>query len=239
MIEDILHRAQIRIPTYTHDEQATDNIALHNRIHGLMRRRAAAHRSGAACWLAPTSPQLAELLLQAMDEKDTAARGELRERLEADLRGLSKAVITAPGSAERLVDFMDADRATDPVGARAFGCLLYRRDQPDGARFWWRFAAGVGDATAAYCLFLEALLRGELDEAVHCYRRFNAGGFLTDNPDGTTTDPEGRDATPEAALADVGRQVSEVDTTDGCVAVPDRYLADLPGEERADLLCHN
>ncbi|MFI6155157.1 hypothetical protein ACIBCA_21005 [Kitasatospora sp. NPDC051170] len=36
----------------------------------------------------------------------------------------------------------------------AFGCLLDLTGQSWDAQWWWQFAAGAGDLTAAYCLYL-------------------------------------------------------------------------------------
>ncbi|MDT0307320.1 hypothetical protein RM780_10130 [Streptomyces sp. DSM 44917] len=234
MIEDILRRAQVRLTPYTTAQAMGDHARLMRRIREVKERRAAAHRSGIGDWLAPTSPELAALILQAAD--DSAMQEELTERIERDLMSLSRAVITAPGNATRLVEFLDADRPTDPVGARVLACLLYRRVDLDSARFWWRFAAGAGDATAAYCLFLEALLREELEEAVHCYRKYGADAFLADD------DPPTRTLAPrasEATLPDVGTTISELDTGthDGPIAIPASH-PDLTETERAQFLCH-
>lgn len=40
----------------------------------------------------------------------------------------------------------------DEAGARTFACLLYSLDRRESALFWWRFAAGAGDALAAHLL---------------------------------------------------------------------------------------
>ncbi|MEI7030711.1 hypothetical protein [Streptomyces pratensis] len=40
----------------------------------------------------------------------------------------------------------------DQAGARTFACLLYTLDKHEGALYWWRFAAGAGDALAAHLL---------------------------------------------------------------------------------------
>ncbi|TGB15997.1 hypothetical protein E4099_05900 [Streptomyces palmae] len=40
----------------------------------------------------------------------------------------------------------------DEAGARTFGCLLYSLDKRESATYWWRFAAGAGDALAAHLL---------------------------------------------------------------------------------------
>jgi hypothetical protein len=55
----------------------------------------------------------------------------------------------------------------DDDGALRFGCLLFLVDEREGARFWWGFAAGAGNATAAQCLHLYHRARGELRDADH------------------------------------------------------------------------
>jgi hypothetical protein len=55
----------------------------------------------------------------------------------------------------------------DPDGALYFACLLYLADCPEGAQFWWQFAAGAGNPSAAYCMYLVHVGRGELRDAEH------------------------------------------------------------------------
>ncbi|WP_432029862.1 hypothetical protein [Streptomyces sp. 1222.5] len=51
------------------------------------------------------------------------------------------------------IDTLDAFAADyDAAGARTFGCLLYSLDKRESATYWWRFAAGAGDALAAHLL---------------------------------------------------------------------------------------
>lgn len=45
------------------------------------------------------------------------------------------------------------------------GCILRLTRSHEAARDWWQYAAGDGDAAAAYCLHLHHLARGELTEA--------------------------------------------------------------------------
>jgi hypothetical protein len=49
-------------------------------------------------------------------------------------------------------------------GALLFGCLLHMSAHPISAAFWWRFAAGAGDPTAATCLYLQHVARGDSRE---------------------------------------------------------------------------
>ncbi|WP_052433236.1 hypothetical protein [Streptacidiphilus carbonis] len=50
-------------------------------------------------------------------------------------------------------------------GALLFGCLLHLSSHPISAVFWWKVAAGAGDRTAATCLYLQHVLRGDNREA--------------------------------------------------------------------------
>ncbi|MFI8348038.1 hypothetical protein [Streptomyces sp. NPDC085596] len=51
------------------------------------------------------------------------------------------------------IDTLEAFAADyDEAGARTFGCLPYSLDKRESATYWWRFAAGAGDALAAHLL---------------------------------------------------------------------------------------
>ncbi|MFD6186777.1 hypothetical protein [Streptomyces goshikiensis] len=58
-------------------------------------------------------------------------------------------VVLASKDVERLERF---DEDYDQAGARTYACLLYTLGQHSGALYWWRFAAGAGDALAAHLL---------------------------------------------------------------------------------------
>jgi hypothetical protein len=236
MIEDILRGAQAPTPSYTRDQRAEDNRRLHERIDHVAVRRAQAAQLRQEGWLVPTSPELAELLLPHSTDKAEA----IKERLERDLKDLCRAVIRAPGSGDRLIEFADATRPTDQVGARAFGCLLFLGKQADhtGARFWWRYAAGVGDSTAAYALFLEGLLRDEPLEAVYCYRSLDGSGFLCDED--WDTSPAPISTTEPTLRAEVDEHIQEVTGPAGAehLLIPSGYLGELSQSER-DELCHH
>ncbi|MFI9719395.1 hypothetical protein ACIHFE_07020 [Streptomyces sp. NPDC052396] len=81
-----------------------------------------------------------------------------------DLTVVSLAVLHAPDAARDLERFIRA-RSADQGSARVFACLLHFADHRDGARFWWQFAAGAGDGTAEYCLFLDHSCHGEYQDA--------------------------------------------------------------------------
>jgi hypothetical protein len=97
-----------------------------------------------------------------------APQGHHPTRLEfADrrLKELSSDLLRSSQAAQHL-----AGIAVDPVdieGALHFACLLSLARKPEGALWWWQYAAGAGNATAAYCLHLFHLGRGELRDADH------------------------------------------------------------------------
>ncbi|MGW1146624.1 hypothetical protein ACWD6I_16550 [Streptomyces sp. NPDC002454] len=79
--------------------------------------------------------------------------------------------MNAPTAAASLRGLLD-QRRIDPAGALVFAALLHLAGNGDGARFWWEFAAGAGDATAAFCLGLLHEGRAEFRTARH-WRRQN------------------------------------------------------------------
>ncbi|MFJ5974455.1 transposase [Streptomyces sp. NPDC093060] len=64
----------------------------------------------------------------------------------------------------QLADFI-ASQYADQADALVFACLLHLAEDGSGARFWWRFAAGVGHQVAECCLFLEHAHSGEYHDA--------------------------------------------------------------------------
>ncbi|OIK25539.1 DUF6879 family protein [Streptomyces malaysiense] len=84
---------------------------------------------------------------------------------EATLKALSVRLLRSSQAAEHLAGI--AGGLVDIDGALHFGCLLNLAKKPEGALWWWQYAAGASDATAAYCLHLFHLRRGELRDADH------------------------------------------------------------------------
>ncbi|WP_369180964.1 hypothetical protein [Streptomyces mutabilis] len=79
-----------------------------------------------------------------------------------DLRALCETLLThTPPTA--VADFL-TDQVPEPRSALALACVLQLSDTDEGARFWWQYAAGAGQA-AAYCLYLHHLAQGEGDAA--------------------------------------------------------------------------
>ncbi|MFE4602011.1 hypothetical protein ACFRKE_14265 [Kitasatospora indigofera] len=85
-----------------------------------------------------------------------------------DLKALAKLVINEPG-ADTLVNALVT--RWEPRGALVFGCLLDLAGLPFEAQWWWQFAAGDADLTAAYCLYLHHIRAGELREAEHWFHQ--------------------------------------------------------------------
>jgi hypothetical protein len=72
------------------------------------------------------------------------------------------------------IDTLEAFAANyDAAGARTFGCLLYSLDKRESATYWWRFAAGAGDALAAHLLAAHFAATGPNVDA-------RVGGLLQD-----------------------------------------------------------
>lgn len=126
------------------------------------------------------------------DPAGDAAREEHRPRLataagwraesERHMRMLCRTVVEREGAIDHMAAFLGR-RVPHPVGARVLGCVLQLAGREDGARFWWQFAAGAGDAAAAYCLYLHHLALGEAWEAELWHRQAVPGEAACDDPD--------------------------------------------------------
>ncbi|MFF1903752.1 hypothetical protein [Kitasatospora sp. NPDC058218] len=79
--------------------------------------------------------------------------------------GLVVALVLGAPNASRGLDLLVNARRIQPEGAEVFAALLYATGREEGAEYWWRFAAGSGSGTAAYCLHLYHLRFGETDDA--------------------------------------------------------------------------
>src|SRR4051812_25143356 len=119
MIEDVLRAARIHVPEYTAEQRLEDERRLNERIQKINAFRALASCFGEAGWLLPTSPELSVLLQGCTDAASQARVDDVKERLEQDLKTLCRGVLKAEGAADRLVEFAEAARRTDPVGALA------------------------------------------------------------------------------------------------------------------------
>ncbi|MFI9240852.1 hypothetical protein [Streptomyces sp. NPDC053079] len=170
IIDDILRGMQIRAPFPVLLQQAEDRHLLVERIERTERTRAEA---SIRPW--------AELAARPAQGHTPQRWERQRHQLRNDVQALCRYLLTVPSVRRRTSRFVAAEHPIDPAGARGLGCLIYlTASNSSGAQFWWRYAAGIGDATAAYLLVLEALLRGDRREAAHCYRAWGAAGALYD-----------------------------------------------------------
>ncbi|MFJ3310837.1 hypothetical protein ACIPSA_49480 [Streptomyces sp. NPDC086549] len=87
-----------------------------------------------------------------------------------DLNAVCLLVLFGPDADGQLAEFI-AGQYADKTGALVFACLLHLADDSSGARFWWRFAAGVGHQLAEYCLFLDHAHSGEFHDADYWRRQ--------------------------------------------------------------------
>ncbi|MFE2744568.1 hypothetical protein ACFXKX_09415 [Streptomyces scopuliridis] len=88
------------------------------------------------------------------------------EQAAHDLSLAVALVLNAPEAAASLSRLVDHDRI-DPEGAVVFAALLHLTGHRDAAQFWWQFAAGGGNRTAAFCLFLAHQERAEFKDAAY------------------------------------------------------------------------
>ncbi|WP_406136523.1 hypothetical protein [Streptomyces sp. NBC_01089] len=93
-------------------------------------------------------------------------------------------VLNAPQAAAALARLVDEEHP-DPEGALVLAALLHISGRYDAACSWWRFAAGAGNRTAAYTLFLDHRRRGEYRDAK--YWRTQSAKLTTSR---TAPDPE-------------------------------------------------
>ncbi|MFE4626517.1 hypothetical protein [Streptomyces mirabilis] len=88
---------------------------------------------------------------------------------EQDLHALCETLVlhTPPATVVKFV----TDQIPEPRSALVLACVLQLTDTAEGARFWWQYAAGAGQAAAAYCLYLHHLALGERDTADWWHRQ--------------------------------------------------------------------
>jgi hypothetical protein len=86
------------------------------------------------------------------------------ERAARELGSTDVMILNSPHAAHRLSRLVN-DHRIEPRGALVFACLLHITGRDEAAGFWWRFAAGAGSHTAAYCLYLDHRTRGEIRDA--------------------------------------------------------------------------
>lgn len=121
------------------------------------------------------------------EARRTPQRGPARGTEAArHLRMLCRTLIEQEGALQHMSAFLGRC-IPQPAGARVLGCVLEVAGREDSARFWWQFAAGAGDAAAAYCLYLHHLALGEAWEAELWRRQADPDhGAADDGSDGSS-----------------------------------------------------
>ncbi|MFE7114571.1 hypothetical protein ACFU99_04005 [Streptomyces sp. NPDC057654] len=106
-------------------------------------------------------------------ERERAEERQMREAAE-DLRRLCRLVVGQPEALHQMTMFIGAARLPEPAGARVLACVLQLAGREDSARFWWQYAAGAGDTSASYCLFLHHMALAEVSEAAWWHAQADA-----------------------------------------------------------------
>ncbi|GAA2424233.1 glycoprotein [Streptomyces glaucus] len=84
----------------------------------------------------------------------------VHEQAAHDLDLAASLIVDAPQARPSLTRLLDSD-PIEPEGALVFAALLHLAGHRDPAQFWFEFAAGAGNRTAAFCLFLLHQQRSE------------------------------------------------------------------------------
>ncbi|MFJ4689681.1 hypothetical protein [Streptomyces sp. NPDC088789] len=156
-IDRVLAKARLMDSTYTHEDTETAERRIATRVadrllHGALRLDDAMQLN----------------LRQAFRPRRGDAPWQPEEKLRLDaagaLRALSRDVVGQADALHEMATFV-AHRLVDTDGATVLGCVLQLAAREDSARFWWQFAAGAGDSTAACYLYLHHLSLGETREA--------------------------------------------------------------------------
>ncbi|MFJ2581651.1 hypothetical protein [Kitasatospora aureofaciens] len=151
--------------------------------------------------------------------------------------GLVVALVLGAPDASRGLDLLVNARRIEPEGAEVFGALLYATGREEGAEFWWRFAAGSGSGTAAYCLHLHHLKLGEPDDADY-WRAWSDQLATAERPPGPRPLQVSRPLLPEAVRRDILSRCHRglaPQLPPALVAVIDRLPVQDDGEEPCEV----
>lgn len=140
-----------------------------------------------------------------------ACRTERARELEL----LCRTLVEREGALQHMSAFLGR-RIPQPDGARVLGCVLQLAGREDSARFWWQFAAGAGDAAAAYCLYLHHLTLGEVWEA-ELWRKQAAPRRGAPEPEDVPPAPDGEQVEDGSSPALVLRVLSRLRGDGDCL----------------------
>lgn len=210
---DALAAMELEIPPYTQAQQDEDDRQLQWMIGVAVLQREVAENLATRSWLVPAAPECSALLVDR--PAGAGERQKVHERAADDLTALCELVIRRDDAEEALLGFVEAPGESQ--GALVFACLLQLGGYVRNARFWWSFAAGAGDTTAAYCLFLDGLLLDRAEEAVHCYESLGGAEFVHDHND----DPPQHWGPAFGSSRDLAQHIEQVSHEDfGVIALP-------------------
>ncbi|MDF9810808.1 hypothetical protein [Streptomyces sp. SPB162] len=89
-----------------------------------------------------------------------ACADSIRQTAARDLHLAVSLVVSDARAAAALARFADQAGA-ETEGALVFGCLLFLAGHSDAAEYWWQYAAGGENPTAAFCLYLHHRNQGQ------------------------------------------------------------------------------
>jgi hypothetical protein len=96
----------------------------------------------------------------------------IHEQAAHDLDLAVSLIVDAPQACPSLTRLLDTD-PVEPEGALVFAALLHLAGYREPSQFWFEFAAGAGNRTAAFCLFLLHQQRSEHRTATYWRTRTN------------------------------------------------------------------
>lgn len=99
-----------------------------------------------------------------------AHRRPEQQQADHELNLAATLVLQRPGAAASLAQ-TDSQPFPDPGAALVLACLMHLTHRSYAARFWWKYAAGGGNPTAAYCLYLAHRAAAEFHDAEHWRRQ--------------------------------------------------------------------
>ncbi|MEU3350157.1 hypothetical protein [Streptomyces sp. NPDC037389] len=167
-VDALLTGARLDTPPYTARELAAAETRLAARLADRMRDGALSFDDAVRHAATGVRAEPAERL-----RPDQTEQPETHEAAE-DLQRLCRLVVGRPDALHQMATFIGG-RVPEPDGARVLACVLELADREDSARFWWQYAAGAGDTTAAYCLYLHHLTLSEVGEALWWHAQTGPG----------------------------------------------------------------
>ncbi|MEV5597020.1 hypothetical protein [Streptomyces sp. NPDC052496] len=158
-LDRILRKARLDTPAYTADELAAAEARLTTRVANRV-------LYGALSFDAAVQARVEAALGRDRTPGERGEPTEQRQMRDAaqDLQRLCALVVGEPDALHQMSVFIGG-RVLEPDGARVLACVLQLAGREDSARFWWQYAAGAGDTSAAYCLYLHHLSLAEVGEA--------------------------------------------------------------------------